>query len=525
MPTEESSKPENNKKDVECTLKRQNAKMKKNDDGEQKHDQHQATDTTTASSSEKKQKNKGKSKGKSGNKVLSPEEVAKVRAKRKAAKEAKKASLEAPGADVPPELRFIRRPILTLHDGEPLTGFQFSLMTYNCLAQALIRRKMFPDGGDALKWHRRSQVLKREFKHYNADVICLQEIDYIQYENFWKSELEKLGYDTQFNRNGTKNHGVSIAWKRDLFFMTDRMFIDYDKEASGDIPPRTVTKNVGLVLSLKFTEKARQQFPNKTIRSGIIIGTTHLFWHPFGTYERTRQCFIILKKMKEFMHRVNVLQNDADNDLSHWWPFFCGDFNSQPYDAPYLSMTSKPIEYKDRALKVIQCSTSYTFSKLREGINDGDEENGNVEKFGKNQPETPVPAEFNANEQQKELVKEMEQLQNSLDMRAISLYSVAYKKVHAENSGLDNDRGEPEISNWAHTWRGLLDYLFLIKDWDFSDKKEVGSLNSFEKENSLRIRGLLRMPSSEEMTEHGQPHVAEYPSDHLCMICKLELLP
>lgn len=225
------------------------------------------------------------------------------------------------------------------------------------------------------------------------------------------------------------------------------------------------------------------------------------------------------------MHRVNVLQNDSDGDLTHWWPFFCGDFNSQPYDTPYLSMTCKPIEFKERAKTVIECSTSYTFSKLREGENVEDEEGGNIEKFGKGQPETPVPQKFEANEEQRNLVEKMEKLQNSLDMRAISIYSVGYRNVHPENSGLDNDRGEPEISNWAHTWRGLLDYLFLIRSWDFSDNREVESLESFEMENSLKIRGLLRMPPSKEMTKHGQPHVGEYASDHLSMLCKLELLP
>ncbi|EJS44110.1 ngl2p [Saccharomyces arboricola H-6] len=474
---------------------------------------------------------KTKKKGKKGRKPkpeVTLEHIAKVRAEREAMRKAKKDAMLARGIDpdCPPELHFIKRPFLFLHEEEPVTGFRFKLMTYNCLAQALIRRKLFPDSGDALKWYRRSRVLLNEFKHYDADVICLQEIDHIQFQSFWKDEFNKLGYEGQYHRNSTKNHGVAIIWRRDMFHQVDKMLIDFDKEASGNIPTRTTTNNVGLVLALKFSEKVLSKLGKTSSKKcGILIGTTHLFWHPFGTYERTRQCYVLLRKMKEFMHRVNVLQNENDGDLSHWFPFFCGDFNSQPFDTPYLSMTCKPVHYKDRAKTVIECSTSFKFSKVRDGEEGADdEEGGNIEKFGKDQPESPVPEKFHANEEQIELTDKMAQLHNSLDMRAVSLYSIGYKKVHPENAGLDNDRGEPEISNWANTWRGLLDYLFYIKKWDLQNNcQEVDKLSDFEKENKIRCRGFLRMPPGSEMTKHGQPHVGEYASDHLSMVCDLEL--
>ena len=475
-----------------------------------------------ASSTHKKKMMKGK---KDKSKITS-EEIDRIRAERAAAKELKERELLSQGVDpnCPPELRFIQRPMLILHEAEPSTGFTFSLMTYNCLAQALIRRKLFPDSGEAVKWYRRSRVLLNEFKYYNPDVICLQEIDHLQYQAFWKDEFKKLGYESQFHRISSKNHGIAIVWREELFNMTDRMLIDFDKEPSGDIPPRTRTNNAGLLLSLKFTDKVLAQFSKKTNKAGIIVGTTHLFWHPFGTYERTRQCYVLLNKMKEFKHRVNILQHGNDRDMSHWSSFFCGDFNSQPFDTPYLSMTSKPIEYKKRAKTVIECSTSYVYSKLRNGDDVENEEGGNIEKFGTNQPETPVPELFVATSEQTKLVERMQDLHNTLDMRANSLYSIGYKKVHAANAGSDNERGEPEISNWANTWRGLLDYIFYIDHWDFSDRKEVDSLETFETENSIKIRGYLRMPPTSEMTPHGQPHQGEYPSDHLSMMCKIELL-
>lgn len=456
---------------------------------------------------------------------ITPEYIAEQRAKREAAKKAKRDALIAQGIDpdelaIPKDLRFIKRPILRVPGLKPRSNaFKVSIMTYNVLAQALIRRKLFPTSGNAVKWFKRSQVLLSEFKHYDSDVLLLQEVDYVQYKSFWKAELAKLGYDSQYNRWGEKNHGVAIFFKAKLFFMTDRMNIDYDKEPSGEVEPRTVTKNVGLVLALQFQKSVLAQYPD-TDKKGILVGTTHLFWHPFGTYERTRQTYVILKKFSEFEQRVKLLQGGK------WFNYFGGDFNSQPFDSPYLSMTSKPVVYDERCKRVIECSTSFQYSKLREGVDDedNDEEGGNIEKFGENQPKDPVPDEFVATEEQQQLVVKMQNLHNNLPMRAISLYSVAYNLVHPENSGLDNDAGEPEISNWAHAWRGLLDYICFITSWEPSTSSKVETLEEFESLTHTRVTGLLRMPPASEMTEHGQPHEGEYPSDHLCMIAEVELL-
>lgn len=411
--------------------------------------------------------------------------------------------------------QFIRREMLKLCENNIVDGFQFTIMTYNCLAQSLIRREMFPTSGNALKWSKRSKVLLSEFIYYNPDVLCLQEIDYVQYQNYWKHKFVSLGYECQFHKGGGKTHGISIVWKRNLFTMRDKMLINYDNELCGDIPSRTITNNVGLLIALEFSDTIMNRFSNTNI-SGILVGTTHLFWHPFGTFDRTRQCYVVLNKMKEFMHRVNVLKNNNDGDLNHWKPFFCGDFNSQPFDAPYLSIISKPVKYMNKVKTVIECSESYSFAKL---------EYNNKDKIEEIREDNTINYTSNKTLESMETILsvKLENLHNSLNMRAISLYSVGYKYVDPHNAGIDNDRGEPEISNWAHTWRGLLDYILYIKTWDFTDCRDVDSLEILEVENGVKILELLKMPRSTDMSTYGQPHEGEYPSDHLSMMCKIEL--
>ncbi|KAG0680799.1 hypothetical protein C6P40_003953 [Pichia californica] len=465
---------------------------------------------------EGKQKKKGKKSGKIPKDMLTPEIIEELRKQREEKKRLKKDALIAQGIDLDADThtpKYIKRQLLSIpyENNDISTIITLKIMTYNLLAQALIRRTLFPDNGEILKWQKRSKVLIQELKDYDCDVLCLQEVDFVQYKTFWRPELEKLGYETKFHRGNDKNHGISIFYKRSLFNLIDLCLIDFDNEKSGNIQPRTITKNVGLILGLVLRNDSTKM---------ITIGTAHLFWHPFGTYERTRQTFIVLSKSKEFEKRIQVLHPE----IKKIWKFFAGDFNSQPYDAPYLSITSKPVKYDDRCMRVISCSTSFQYSDLRNGGSGEKEEGGNVEKFGENQPKDPVPAEYIATEEQQLLVKDIEELHNRLPFRAISLYSIGYKVVDPQNSGLDNDRNEPFFSNWAHTWRGLLDYIFFIKEWDIdTDCKELDTIPQFEKENNIRINKLLKLPHPEQMGQ-GQPRENEYPSDHLCMIADISLL-
>ncbi|KAI0461809.1 hypothetical protein LJB42_004884 [Komagataella kurtzmanii] len=472
-----------------------------------------------------KKSKKSKKKGAMNPALLTPEYIAQQRALKLEEKNKKRDLLAKLGIDPvstieKPYLKFIKRKMLqvAVPSDERL---DISIMTYNMLAQALIRRKLFPTSGDALKWGNRSVVLLNELKYYNCDIMCLQEVDYIQFNSFWNDELGKLGYDSQFYREGTKNHGVVVFWRKALFNCIKVSHINHDQEKTSDIPPRTVAQNVGVLVALEFSEKIKQKFPFSN-RKGILIGTTHLFWHPFGTYERTRQTYLILKKMKEFhMSLTGSEKEDKMND--EWFTLFAGDLNSQPFDAPYLSMTSKPVLYSGRAKMVLECSTSFQYSKKRNGESTEDEDGGNIEKFGPEQPQTPVPDQFSPTDEQKELVKKIQVLHNSLPVIATSLYSAAYAKIHPENAGKDNDRNEPLISNWAHAWRGLLDYILVIQDWGFGDRTApIDNVQLFQ-QTGIAINSLLRMPLPAELGDEGFPKAGMYGSDHLCMAANVGL--
>lgn len=406
------------------------------------------------------------------------------------------------------------------------------IMTYNILAQSLIRRELFPEAHDAIRWSNRSKTFINVFRFYDTDILCMQEVDIQQWDKFWIPKLRELGYDGKFYRGTrTKVHGVAIFWKFNKFECVDQVEvnldddIELDQEIDGISTTRTKTRNAALLLALKFKNK------NESTRKGLLVGTTHLFWHPFGTFERVRQLYLIFKNYEKFIIKMNGSLTGAE-----WLPFLTGDFNSQPSDSPYLTLTTKPLNFTNGQKAILETSVAYTYSKRRNGTpengsgsdNDSGQSSDTEERDDgmDTNPTDPRPTEFDATKKQQYLVRSLQDLHNSLELKATSLYSLGYRYVHPANTVFENmHNGEPEMSQSAVNWTGLLDYIFYLDKWDGSPLKntsEIG-LHKFEERNSFRINGLLRMPRKDEMPKHVQPHVSEFPSDHLSMICDLQI--
>lgn len=390
---------------------------------------------------------------------------------------------------------FLQRPMLTVN--EPVGGFRLSIMTYNVLAQCLVRRKDFPTSGDAIRWKTRSNVLREEINHYDPDVICMQEVDFEAWNSFWYPFLFESGYSAVYYRNPNRRHGLAIVHKRALLEDVDTKEIQYDNVVVLEVPISKETGNVALLR--RFRPKASSELGTAKPPISITVATTHMYWHPFAPYERTRQCLVLLLELQSFSAAV------PDGDKSSF-QFIAGDFNTQPFDAPYNALTQRPVEFHDVALHSLAQSIEHDWvSPVPEG-------------------KDPNPKSFESLESTQTQINILQMCFNSIPHRAISLYSVGYKHVHPENAGLDNPVGEPFFSNWAHAWQGLLDYIFVLGGPGNTSESSSTSVDDLQSGLRVRLLELLKLPTKEEMGELGQPQKGMYPSDHLCIMASLELL-
>lgn len=360
-------------------------------------------------------------------------------------------------------------------------------MTYNMLAQTLTRSSRFPSSGPALKWARRSKALLYELAFYAPDVICLQEVDELRWPTYWQPHLRKLGYGGHFNCRSTKLHGVAVLYKEELLALEECHVVDYDTAAG--LPLSTDTGNMALLVYLSFKPAFRLQFACLDTHGGIIVGTTHTYWHPHGTYERIRQAHILLKEFQAFETRLQSLYS------SRFYTFIAGDFNSDPVLPPYRFLTNKDFHDPLIALEVCQ-SYDHDYSDAASDVE--------------------VPAQhYDASEAALSAFQSLSDWRSSNSIAAVSLYLMGYLQVHPSN--VQVKFGEPQFSNWCDGFVALLDYIFVICE------VPVRSAQDMEAQCGIRLLELLRMPDEHEMGA-GLPQLNTYPSDHLCMIAKVELV-
>ena len=83
-----------------------------------------------------------------------------------------------------------------------------------------------------------------------------------------------------------KKHGLLIAYRGTKYLKVSDQIVSYDEEevrdGEGESYRRGIsyrTKNIGSLVALRSVDSEGK---------GLIIATTHLFWHPRYTYERAR---------------------------------------------------------------------------------------------------------------------------------------------------------------------------------------------------------------------------------------------
>ncbi|GAA5907960.1 uncharacterized protein JCM6883_004072 [Sporobolomyces salmoneus] len=467
-----------------------------------------------------------------------------------------------------------------------------SIMSWNMLAQALVRRELFP-GSDCLKGKDRIPPLMAEVLYYAPDVACLQECDrlsdHLPHLTLTHSYTSFIGY-----RN--KPHGLLIAHKNTVFdkvgergLRLDEQPIEDDLEplpamtsesassraedehvdqAKDAKPPASesteeerppdaatpssrasrraaglsrTTRNVALFVALAFKDR-----PN----SGIIVGTTHLFWHPKHVYERVRQTGILLREANKF-------REESPNGAWKDWPvFLAGDFNTQPCELTYRLLLGSRIDKQQVDEFNHSACVHYSVDKFydpsfepptpdepeakegEEAVNQAEEDPDKVIKnarparpedgladidkikklYGYKEGGSGIRSAYGENYG---LVKGQEEnwycarrpeVQNGNDPKPKLTEEEVKERVGSVTWEERVARGdfEPIYTNFTPLWRCTLDFIFLLPALPSTSHP------------SIRFTSLLKMHDESAMGA-GLPRKGIEPSDHVAIATEVEL--
>ena len=291
------------------------------------------------------------------------------------------------------------------------------VMSFNILADQNAfsgpnRSSYFPwCSADVLERSRRMPLILHEILAYQADVICLQEVDQIVYETLLEPVLRHYNYQGfhSVKQSPGNQEGCAMFWSLNQFhvvsqeamrtFRLGHLLAQYtsplpDGQAGWKVCAEAVTEmfenrpslvdvienKLGHVLQVAHLKRLKDSAP-------LVVSNTHLFFHPIASHIRVLQLFAIA-------HQLDKERATAATERMKAPFLLCGDFNS--------SLTYSVLLLMDRHLpknhrKCRECFNSFQWERnqTKEAVSDFDFPEVNLpESFPNVATAYPVDTEF-----------------------------------------------------------------------------------------------------------------------------------
>ncbi|TXG52804.1 hypothetical protein EZV62_021973 [Acer yangbiense] len=378
----------------------------------------------------------------------------------------------------------------------PSSDVTFNVLSYNILADmyASISAKMqsyCPTW--ALAWDYRRKNLLSEIIEYNADIICLQEVQSDHFENFFKPELTKLGYSVMFKakkkgvyaEKGEIFEGCATFFRRLLF----KEVIRYELEFANTTLPlvdalgpeqkteaciRLIKDNVAIVVVLEAIENGNS---DDGFRTRICVANTHIHANPM--HPDVKLC-----QVADLVHGLEKIVESQVPLL------ICADLNSLPESDPHKFLVRGGIDSL-RSTKETDPLGLYKHLKLKHPF-------VLVKSFSplwKYLQFCWLVTGF-INYSFMRLIVMLGHGKSHLQVSAYASLSNAKGIEEQHSKRMDPSTFEPLFTHHTPRFSGTLDYIFYSAD-------------------KMRLLGVLELVDGEmESVRHGLPS-AQWSSDHL----------
>ncbi|KAJ2723380.1 Glucose-repressible alcohol dehydrogenase transcriptional effector [Coemansia sp. Benny D115] len=300
----------------------------------------------------------------------------------------------APSPAPPPERQWIS---LDKETKEPRPD-PISVMSYNVLCPKYATPQMYNYcPAWVLSWENRRESIVSEILDYEPDIICLQEVEASQFDEFFKERLCDLGYEGVFwtkSRARTMSEserrlvdGCATFYKTDKFHLIASHLLEFQQSALSrkdfrkcdDFFNRFMTKDniVGFAM-LKY--KRVESEPT------IFVANAHVHWDPEFTDVKMVQTAMLTEELAMLArkydglppassaaslgdgsesHRIQMQQQQQQKQFQKVAVIICGDFNSKPDSGLYEFLSRGRLDKDHVDLERLEPYADYKRNGLR----------------------------------------------------------------------------------------------------------------------------------------------------------------
>ncbi|ORZ01798.1 Endonuclease/exonuclease/phosphatase [Syncephalastrum racemosum] len=259
---------------------------------------------------------------------------------------------------------------------------KISVLCYNTLCQKYATSQAYGYTPSwALTWEYRKELIVDEILSWRADVVCLQELGYGQYEELFKGEFRERGeYESIFypksraktmsDKERAQVDGCATFFKASKFRLLDHYLLEYNQKAlqradfkkSEDIYNRVMTKDNIAVMTI---------LENKETLARILVANSHIHWDPTFADVKLVQVGMLMDELDKFASR-HLASRSADSpsyaSTAKLPTIIAGDFNSTPESGVY-EFLSKGVVRQDHDDFGDHTYGSYTTEGLAHRLN------------------------------------------------------------------------------------------------------------------------------------------------------------
>ncbi|XP_025423076.1 protein angel homolog 2-like isoform X4 [Sipha flava] len=228
------------------------------------------------------------------------------------------------------------RPFVHVKNDAKNKLFDFSVLSYNVLAQDLLEKNAFLydwSNVKVLNWDFRKNLLLNEIKEINADIICFQEVQE-SHLNWFSYNLSNLGYNGVYKKR-THDHcdGCAIYYRNNKFILKEKVTVEYNQPGVNILDRH----NVGIVLRLS---------PRHNDEASFVVSTTHILYNKKRHDVKLAQVHLLLAEIERVSYKGEKKVDDTNVPV--YYPIILtGDFNLEPNTAVYDFLINGTLYYSN----------------------------------------------------------------------------------------------------------------------------------------------------------------------------------